>query len=990
MKINRPITLSHEEMMQAFLPDFYIVKGQTSFAQKLRFDDERLMEQRRTLRNVLPSQIHDLSRAMKDLYSSDGVLLSDTSLGKTVANIFEQYCHRPCFGVRSVKDGVFADKYEFMSYKEVSLQSVAFGHGLVSSFVLRSDSTTAMATKVEHVALMSDVSREAVIAELGCVMQGLAPIFLPPGLSPEYANILLTQLQPIAIIVSEKYLDLMMQSLALSKLHCVSCICCLSSSSSQAKHTFRRYNFTTYEELCEVGTCKSIQNNSPYRVGKMSDLFTLMYTSGSTSIPKGTIRTCRSWIDYICYLTESSDKKSEKCVMCYAPLSHIMERSNIWTTLAIGGSMGLFERNPADLLDDICVLQPTTLSSVPSLWNSLYAIYQSKINAAKLRFQLNEKNKSFEESFEWHSIKVSIVVEMQQMLGGRIREVVTGGAPTSLEVLDFLKTCFNVNVFDGYGISEVGPVLTDGRPVPGVEIKLVDVPSMGYLYSDSPCPRGELWVKTPNMFGGYFGHSNAQNSEVESPLQAGGWYATGDIGVLGSDGKITIVDRKNNIFKLSHGEFISPEKLENIFLVAPWLEQIFIHGNTYCSYIVAVVVLKMECPSLASYLHHHGFTPNSLTCDKNARKLVEERMLKSFEDIGKKHSLAHYEIPRGVMLELSRKFTNQNKCLTDTRKLNRRELSHYYRDSLCVLMDKLENVEEQVKNLIQDILNLKSTEAISKLSVTSSNFTQLGGDSLTSLKLMSMIRENFGVDISLAMLHTHSIIDIAKHIENSIHEKANYKQYNQGDAIPQEDQSISNKGYFQRVCDDNGSSQAVLLRDLQLKKLITVNTPIQYFQSSSARFILVTGGTGFIGAHLLHQLVRDTKAIILCLVRSIDLPSRSVKNFPLIELQGASVNSLVKELKSYEIENDRNKLLSVLQAYDCALSDDNLNRVIVVSGDLSEFQFGLTDRAYVCLKSLVDCVMHGAAMVNWLADYKQSRLSNVIGTLNVIEFCSSR
>ena len=129
------------------------------------------------------------------------------------------------------------------------------------------------------------------------------------------------------------------------------------------------------------------------------------------------------------------------------------------------------------------------------------------------------------------------------------------------------------------GISSAGSVVREAK------VKLVDVPEMGYLTTDSP-PRGEICVRTVAMVDGYY-----KNDAETMEKFVDGYFRTGDIGVMESPDRVRIIDRKKNIFKLAQGEFVSPERLENLYISAsPLIEQVYIYGNSLQTNIVAVVV----------------------------------------------------------------------------------------------------------------------------------------------------------------------------------------------------------------------------------------------------------------------------------------------------------------------------------------------------------------------------------------------------------------
>ncbi len=141
---------------------------------------------------------------------------------------------------------------------------------------------------------------------------------------------------------------------------------------------------------------------------------------------------------------------------------------------------------------------------------------------------------------------------------------------------------------DGYGSTEAGIVLFDGeiRRPPVLDYKLVDVPDLGYFATDRPHPRGELLVKSGNMFPGYYKRPEA-TAEV---FDDDGYYRTGDVFAETSPDQLVYVDRRNNVLKLSQGEFVTVSKLEAAFGDSPLVRQIYVYGNSARPYLLAVVV----------------------------------------------------------------------------------------------------------------------------------------------------------------------------------------------------------------------------------------------------------------------------------------------------------------------------------------------------------------------------------------------------------------
>lgn len=258
-----------------------------------------------------------------------------------------------------------------------------------------------------------------------------------------------------------------------------------------------------------------------------------------------------------------------------------------------------------------------------------------------------------------------IMKDFSHILGRRVKVIVTGGAPTSPTVKEFLKKCFKSTLIDSYGISEVGGILSEGKLNQKIQIKLQSVPEMGYFISDNP-PRGEILAKSPFMASGYIGDPKlTQESFVD------GYFRTGDIGSIDKDGNLIVIDRKKNIFKLSQGEFVAIEKLETIFSESPFIDQIFLCGHPSKSYLVSIVVPHFE--NSVQYLKRLNLQPisSSWTIQEVCQSLeLQNAILTEFKKIGKEYFLQGFEIPRAVYLE-SESWSLENELLTGKKKLSK-------------------------------------------------------------------------------------------------------------------------------------------------------------------------------------------------------------------------------------------------------------------------------------------------------------------------------
>ncbi len=276
--------------------------------------------------------------------------------------------------------------------------------------------------------------------------------------------------------------------------------------------------------------------------------------------------------------------------------------------------------------------------------------------------------------------------KLRQRLGGRVRIMSSGSAPISGEVLEFLRICFGGVVFEGYGMTESACVIAKtaasdfttghvGAPAPSCEVKLVDVPEMQYTTRDVPCPRGEICIRGPSVFQGYYKDA-AQTAEV---LDADGWLHSGDIGMWLPGGRLKIIDRKKNIFKLAQGEYVAPEKIENVYIRAPLVAACFIHGDSLAPALVAVVVPDEEVLQAWAKERGHPAASNvrALCADPKVIAAVYEQMQACAEEAG----LRSFEQAKAVHLH-PEVFTVESGLITPTFKLKRPQARAYFKAAI--------------------------------------------------------------------------------------------------------------------------------------------------------------------------------------------------------------------------------------------------------------------------------------------------------------------
>ena len=277
------------------------------------------------------------------------------------------------------------------------------------------------------------------------------------------------------------------------------------------------------------------------------------------------------------------------------------------------------------MIEDLQVLKPNIIPSVPRILNRIYQAIATNHKAPGLKGALFRRGVAVklerlkQTGDHTHPFWDKLVFnEARAIIGGRVDLLVSGSAPLNPEVMDFLRVTLACHVIEGYGMTEnCGTCMrifprdptsagTVGPPQPVNEIKLVDVLSMGYSVLDKPYPRGEICVRGANCFSEYYksklspslsafstSESISQRIDPEATketLDEEGWVHTGDVGLIDEVGRFKIIDRVKNIMKLSQGEYVALEKIENVYVTCPVVQQIYVYGDPMQSYLLAVVV----------------------------------------------------------------------------------------------------------------------------------------------------------------------------------------------------------------------------------------------------------------------------------------------------------------------------------------------------------------------------------------------------------------
>ncbi|XP_034564345.1 long-chain-fatty-acid--CoA ligase 5 [Notolabrus celidotus] len=591
----------------------------------------------------------------------------------------------PCLGYR--KKG---RPYQWLKYKQVSDRAEHLGSGLIHKGLKPNTDT--------FIGIFAQNRPEWIISEQACYTYSMVAVPLYDTLGPEALVFIINQAEISTVICdNQTKAETLLQTREKDETPVLKTIVIMDSFSSELVERGKQcgVDIASMEDVEALGKSNLRDPVPP----KPEDLSIVCFTSGTTGNPKGAMLTHENVVSDAAGVIkgfESSIVPSlDDVSISFLPLAHMFERVVQVVVYSVGARVGFFQGDIRLLPDDMKTLQPTIFPVVPRLLNRVYDKVQSGAKSPfkkwLLNFAVDRKYAEVQDGIIrknslWDKL---IFNKVQESFGGRVRIMVTGAAPISPSVLNFLRAALGCQIFEAYGQTEctAGCTFTMpgdatsghvGAPLPCNVVKLVDVEEMNYFASNG---EGEVCIKGRNVFKGYL----KDPEKTAEALDEDGWLHTGDIGKWLPSGVLKIIDRKKNIFKLAQGEYIAPEKIENVYVRSGPVAQVFVHGDSLQSCLVAVVVPDPEVlPGFAQSLGCHGSIEE--LC-KNTE--IKKAILSDMTKLGKEAGLKSFEQVKDLFVH-PEQFTIENGLLTPTLKAKRAELKTLFQPQIDKLYADLQ------------------------------------------------------------------------------------------------------------------------------------------------------------------------------------------------------------------------------------------------------------------------------------------------------------
>jgi long-chain acyl-CoA synthetase len=447
------------------------------------------------------------------------------------------------------------------------------------------------------------------------------------------------------------------------------------------------------EELLEIGRRMHLNNWALYdqrvaRVGR-EDLATLIYTSGTTGPPKGVMLTHGNFLSNCEASAQGLPFEEGEKSFSFLPLSHVFERMAGYYFAILEGASIAYAESMQTVGEDMLLVRPTVAASVPRFFEKSYTrilekvesgsslkrsifYWALKVGKASGRYRSRRVPMPFSVGISFALARNLVFSRIKEGFGGRIKFFISGGAPLAKELAEFFFAA-DILILEGYGLTETSPVISVNRPgrfkfgtvgplLPGVEVRIAE--------------DGEILTRGPHVMKGYFKNEEATRQAIRD-----GWFYTGDIGELDSEGFLKITGRKKDLIITAGGKNISPQNIENEILGDPLISQVVVLGDRKPYLVALIVPSQTELLRLAEAQGISSQSWEELLMNPGVQEIVSQRIQ------GRTRDFASYEQIKYFQL-LAKELTQASGELTPTLKVKRAVVMERYASAIEAMYRK--------------------------------------------------------------------------------------------------------------------------------------------------------------------------------------------------------------------------------------------------------------------------------------------------------------
>lgn len=567
-------------------------------------------------------------------------------------------------------------RWDPMTYREVGSAVREMANGLMALGLSRGD----------KVAILSGTRVEWCLADIAVILGGFVTVPIYPSSLPDQAGYILGHSEARVVFVED---GMQWNKIAgvWKDLPSLSTVVLFTGPSEGKERTIDlprlRSKGIEYAAVNPEDFSRRTEEIRP------EDDLTLIYTSGTTGPPKGVVTRHSNYVFIVTSSLEAVDVRKGETFLQFLPLAHSLGRLEHFLTFD-SMAISAFARDIQTVGEDLALVRPEIMVSVPRLYEKFYARVLAKVEedgglkrvifrwAIGIGREVSRCRQRKEAVGGFLALKFAVAEKfvfrkIRERMGGRFRFAISGGAPLSPEIAEFLDA-LGVLILEGYGLTEDSTVTavnrydsykfgTVGKALPGTEIRID--------------PDGEILVRGAHVFKEYFRDPEATREAID----AEGWLHTGDIGELDENGFLRITDRKKDIIVTSGGKNVAPQNVENMLKNDKFVSQAFVYGDRR-KYLTALITLSGE--DIVKWAEQNDIPERDLVLlSRNPR--VEAMMRSRIDEINRQ--LATFEQVKKFVL-LGADFTQETGELTPTLKVKRKVVIKKYGNLLDALYEK--------------------------------------------------------------------------------------------------------------------------------------------------------------------------------------------------------------------------------------------------------------------------------------------------------------
>ncbi|VAI37336.1 unnamed protein product [Triticum turgidum subsp. durum] len=586
----------------------------------------------------------------RSIYAKDGLMRLPQEIHSPwdfFSGAVKKYPKNRMLGRRQVSEGKAGD-YVWQTYEQVYQKVIQIG-AAIRGFGVKPGA---------HCAIYGSNCPEWVMAMQACNSQGICYVPLYDTLGQNAVEFILDHAEISIAFMQESKMKSIVAVLPKCTAH-IKAIVSFGDVTIELKREVEQLGVScfSWEEFSTMG-----EETKELPKKQKDDICTIMYTSGTTGEPKGVIITNRAIVAGVTtteHLLQLTDKVVDEydSYFSYLPLAHIFDQVIGNYCISKGASIGFWQGDIRYLMEDVQLMKPTIFCGVPRVYDRIYTGINQKIQSGGLiakhlfQYAYNYKLGNLMNGFKQHEASPFfdkiVFSKIKEGLGGRIRLMLSGAAPLPRHIEEFMRVTSCSVLAQGYGLTEscsgcftsianvISMIGTVGPPVTAVEARLESVPEMGYDALSS-APRGEICLRGHTLFSGYY-----KRPDLTEEVYSDGWFHTGDIGEWQPDGTMKIIDRKKNIFKLSQGEYVAVEVLESAYTQSQLVASVWVYGNSFESFLVAVVVPEKQAIEDWAALNGKSGDYAELCSDPKARRYIQDELNQTGKKLGLRSRAMH-------------------------------------------------------------------------------------------------------------------------------------------------------------------------------------------------------------------------------------------------------------------------------------------------------------------------------------------------------------